>query len=58
MCTPANLTIRNSVKNAFCTVIRHMDKVYKSKIKIVEKVIDKLQTFDRRTKLTKTVENA
>lgn len=27
MCTPANLTIRNSVTNAFCTVIGRMDKV-------------------------------
>lgn len=27
MCTPANLTIRNSVTNAFCTVINKMDKV-------------------------------
>ncbi|HZW62247.1 MAG TPA: glutathione synthase [Flavobacteriaceae bacterium] len=26
MCTPANLTIRNSVTNAFCTVIKRMDK--------------------------------
>ncbi|WP_299228086.1 glutathione synthase [uncultured Psychroserpens sp.] len=27
MCTPANLTIRNSVTNAFCTVINRMSKV-------------------------------
>ena len=27
MCTPANLTIRNSVTNAFCTVIGRMQKV-------------------------------
>ncbi|MEZ4797876.1 MAG: glutathione synthase [Flavobacteriaceae bacterium] len=27
MCTPANLTIRNSVTNAFCTVVGRMDKV-------------------------------
>jgi glutathione synthase len=27
MCTPANLTIRDSVTNAFCTVIGRMDKV-------------------------------
>ena len=27
LCTPANLTIRNSVTNAFCTVIGRMDKV-------------------------------
>lgn len=27
MCTPANLTIRNSVTNAFCSVIGRMDKV-------------------------------
>jgi glutathione synthase len=27
MCTPANLTIRNSVTNAFCTVISRMEKV-------------------------------
>ncbi|WP_418511223.1 glutathione synthase [Corallibacter sp.] len=27
MCTPANLTIRNSVTNAFCNVISRMDKV-------------------------------
>jgi len=27
MCTPANLTIRNSVTNAFCTVIKGMPKV-------------------------------
>ena len=27
MCTPANLTIRNSVTNAFCTVINRMEKV-------------------------------
>lgn len=27
MCTPANLTIRNSVTNAFCKVIKRMDKV-------------------------------
>lgn len=27
MCTPSNLTIRNSVTNAFCTVIKRMDKV-------------------------------
>lgn len=27
LCTPANLTIRNSVTNAFCTVINRMDKV-------------------------------
>lgn len=26
-CTPANLTIRNSVTNAFCTVVNRMDKV-------------------------------
>ena len=30
MCTPANLTIRNSVTNAFCTVIKRMDKVSSS----------------------------
>lgn len=27
LCTPANLTIRNSVTNAFCTVINRMEKV-------------------------------
>ena len=27
LCTPANLTIRNSVTNAFCTVINRIDKV-------------------------------
>ncbi len=27
ICTPANLTIRNSITNAFCTVINRMDKV-------------------------------
>lgn len=27
LCTPANLTIRNSVTSAFCTVINRMDKV-------------------------------
>lgn len=27
MCTPANLTIRDSVTNAFCTVVGRMDKV-------------------------------
>ena len=27
LCTPANLTIRNSVTNAFCTVIKRMEKV-------------------------------
>ncbi|MEJ2113345.1 MAG: glutathione synthase [Flavobacteriaceae bacterium] len=27
LCTPANLTIRNSVTNAFCTVVGRMDKV-------------------------------
>ncbi|MEX0275579.1 MAG: glutathione synthase [Flavobacteriaceae bacterium] len=27
ICSPANLTIRNSVTNAFCTVINRMDKV-------------------------------
>ncbi len=27
MCTPENLTIKNSVTNAFCTVINKMDKV-------------------------------
>lgn len=27
MCTPANLTIRDSVTNAFCNVIKRMDKV-------------------------------
>ena len=27
LCSPANLTIRNSVTNAFCTVISRMDKV-------------------------------
>ncbi|MFK2820363.1 glutathione synthase [Flavobacteriaceae sp. LMIT009] len=27
MCTPANLTIRNSVTNAFCTVVGRMEKV-------------------------------
>ena len=27
ICTPANLTIRNSVTNAFCTLIKQMDKV-------------------------------
>ena len=30
MCTPANLTIRNSVTNAFCTVIKRMDRVSSS----------------------------
>lgn len=30
ICTPANLTIRNSVTNAFCTVINRMDKVSNS----------------------------
>lgn len=27
ICTPANLTIRNSITNAFCTVINRIDKV-------------------------------
>ena len=27
LCTPANLTIRNSVTSAFCTVINRMDKI-------------------------------
>ena len=27
ICTPANLTIRNSVTNAFCTIINRMDKI-------------------------------
>ncbi len=27
LCTPANLTIRNSVTNAFCTVVKRMEKV-------------------------------
>ncbi|MCX2719665.1 glutathione synthase [Lentiprolixibacter aurantiacus] len=27
LCSPANLTIRNSVTNAFCTVIKRMEKV-------------------------------
>ena len=27
MCTPSNLTIRDSVTNAFCTVVGRMDKV-------------------------------
>lgn len=27
VCTPANLTIRNSVTNAFCTIIERMEKV-------------------------------
>ncbi|MFS4468238.1 glutathione synthase [Maribacter sp. 2210JD10-5] len=27
LCSPANLTIRNSVTNAFCTVVKRMDKV-------------------------------
>ena len=27
LCTPANLTIRNSVTSAFCTVVDKMDKV-------------------------------
>ena len=27
MCTPANLTIRDSVTNAFCRVINRMEKV-------------------------------
>ncbi len=27
ICTPANLTIRNSVTNAFCTVVNRMEKV-------------------------------
>ncbi|MBT8376505.1 MAG: glutathione synthase [Bacteroidia bacterium] len=30
VCTPANLTIRNSVTNAFCTVIGRMEKVPKT----------------------------
>lgn len=30
ICTPANLTIRNSVTNAFCTVINRIDKVSNS----------------------------
>jgi len=30
ICTPANLTIRNSVTNAFCKVIKRMDKVSNS----------------------------
>ena len=30
LCSPANLTIRNSVTNAFCTVINRMDKVSSS----------------------------
>ena len=31
ICTPSNLTIRNSVTNAFCTVINRMEKVPSSK---------------------------
>ena len=27
ICTPSNLTIRNSVTNAFCTIINKMEKV-------------------------------
>ncbi|WP_299679577.1 glutathione synthase [uncultured Tenacibaculum sp.] len=27
ICTPSNLTIRNSVTNAFCTIINRMDKI-------------------------------
>ncbi|NER13414.1 glutathione synthase [Leptobacterium flavescens] len=27
LCTPSNLTIRNSITNAFCTVVNKMDKV-------------------------------
>ena len=27
ICTPSNLTIRNSVTNAFCTIVGRMDKV-------------------------------
>ena len=27
ICTPANLTIRNSVTNAFCTILNRMDKI-------------------------------
>ncbi|KAB1159628.1 MULTISPECIES: glutathione synthase [Tenacibaculum] len=27
ICTPSNLTIRNSITNAFCTIIERMDKV-------------------------------
>lgn len=46
--------------------ITYINKVYKSKIKVEEKVIDfleskvldKLQVFDRRTRLRNTVENA
>jgi glutathione synthase len=30
MCTPANLTIRDSVTNAFCMFISSMDKVPKT----------------------------
>ena len=30
MCTPANLTIRNSVTNAFCTVVSRMEKTPKT----------------------------
>ncbi|MGB5464249.1 MAG: glutathione synthase [Aureibaculum sp.] len=40
ICTPANLTIRNSVTNAFCTVVGRMDKVPNS-----------LKTFYNKSKL-------
>ncbi|GGW64048.1 glutathione synthetase [Winogradskyella epiphytica] len=51
MCTPANLTIRDSVTNAFCNVVGRMDKVpstlkgFYSKVKLREEMLP-LAGFD------------
>ncbi|MFT5847007.1 MAG: glutathione synthase [Psychroserpens sp.] len=51
MCTPANLTIRDSVTNAFCMVISRMDKVpstlkaFYNKVKLREEMLP-LAGFD------------
>lgn len=51
MCTPANLTIRDSVTNAFCNVISRMDKVpttlkaFYNKVKLREEMLP-LAGFD------------
>ncbi len=38
-CTPANLTIRNSVTNAFCTIINRMEKVPSNMKSFYNKVV-------------------
>jgi len=47
MCTPANLTIRNSVTNAFCKVVYRMQKSPTT-----------LKAFYNKAELRKTVEEA